>query len=85
MLHVLIDSPTSAAYRILKELAGQRGFDWAELVRRVEMSARHSPGREADFSFRDDFGHDVRLGSEMLIVLDEGLNVSMETPSPSCA
>ncbi|UCG23543.1 MAG: ATP-dependent Clp protease ATP-binding subunit [Chloroflexota bacterium] len=76
LLRVLLDSPKSAAYRILKELAAQRGFDWAELHRRVEMTARHSPGREANFTFNDDFGHDVPLGSEMLIVLDEGLAIA---------
>jgi ATP-dependent Clp protease ATP-binding subunit ClpC len=76
LLYVLLDSPTSAAYRLLKELGAQRGFDWAELVRRVEMMARHSPGREANFTFSDDFGHDVPLGSEMLIVLDEGLAIA---------
>ena len=77
LLHVLLDSPSSAAHRILKVLAGQRGFDWADLVRRVEMMARHTPGRNAQFSYTDDFGEDIPLADEMLIVLDEGRTIAL--------
>ena len=76
LLHTLLDSPQAAAHRILKELAAQRGFDWADLVRRVEMMAKHTPGRDADFSFTDDSGEDIPLADEMLIVLDEGRTIA---------
>ncbi|MGD8807164.1 MAG: ATP-dependent Clp protease ATP-binding subunit [Chloroflexota bacterium] len=76
LLHTLLASPSSAAQRILKQLASQRGFDWSDLVRRVEMMARHSAGRDADFYFTDDFGQDIPLADEMLIVLDEGRTIA---------
>ncbi len=77
LLYTLLDSPASAANRILKQLADQRGFDWPDLSRRVEMMARHTPGRNAKFTFTDDFGQDVPLAEEMLIVLDEGRTIAL--------
>ncbi|MGD2077744.1 MAG: ATP-dependent Clp protease ATP-binding subunit [Chloroflexota bacterium] len=77
LLFTLLDAPSSAAHRILKELAEQRGFDWADLVRRVEMMAKHTPGRDANFMFTDDFGKDIPLADEMLIVLDEGRTIAL--------
>jgi ATP-dependent Clp protease ATP-binding subunit ClpC len=40
------------------------------------MMARHSPGRAARFDFTDDFGKNVPLSEEMLVVLDEGLTIA---------
>src|SRR5690606_6996285 len=66
----------SAAYRILRQLAEQRGFKLRELACRVETMARHTPGRDAQFNFTDDFGKDIPLSEEMLVVLDEGLSIA---------
>jgi ATP-dependent Clp protease ATP-binding subunit ClpC len=76
LLRSFLDERESAAHQILAKLAEQRGFDWDNLSRRVEMMVRHNPGRDARFNFTDDFGHDVPLGDEMLVVLDEALSIA---------
>ena len=76
LLRIFLEEPESAAYQILQELSRQRGFDLGELTRRVEMMARHNPGRDANFNFTDDFGKDIPLADEMLVVLDEGLSIA---------
>ena len=76
LLRVFLDEKESTAHQILQELRQQRGFDWDDLVRRVEMMARHSPGRNANFYFTDDFGQEIPLAEEMLVVIDEGLTIA---------
>ena len=76
LLRIFLAEKESAAYQILSELAQQRGFELDDLQRRVEMMARHAPGRDANFTFTDDFGKDVPLSDEMLVVLDEGLSIA---------
>ena len=75
-LHTFLEERESAANQILQQLRQQRGFDWDDFSRRVEMMARHTPGRDAQFNFTDDFGKDIPLADEMLVVLDEGLSIA---------
>jgi ATP-dependent Clp protease ATP-binding subunit ClpC len=76
LLRVFLDDKESAAFKLLQQLAQQRGFSLQELVGRVEMMARHAAGRDAQFMFTDDFGKDIPLADEMLIVLDEALSIA---------
>ncbi|MCA9993649.1 MAG: AAA family ATPase [Ardenticatenaceae bacterium] len=76
LLRTFLDDATCAAGRILQQLAQQRGFKLDELTGRVETMARHSPGRDARFSYTDDFGQNVPLADEMLVILDEGLTIA---------
>jgi len=76
LLRVFLDDKESAALKLLQQLAQQRGFNMKELEGRVEMMARHAPGRDAQFMFTDDFGKDIPLAEEMLIVLDEALSIA---------
>jgi ATP-dependent Clp protease ATP-binding subunit ClpA len=76
LLRTILDKHDSVAYRILQELAKQRGFDWNDFIRRIDMMAKHTPGRDAHFSFTDDFGEDIPLAEEMLVILDEGLSIA---------
>ncbi len=76
LLRTFLDKESSAAYRILAQLAQQRGFKLDELRQRVETMARYAPGRGADFTFTDDFGASIPLAEEMLVVLDEGLSIA---------
>ncbi len=76
VLYTFLEERESAANQILQQLRQQRGFDWDDFYRRVEMSARHTPGRDAQFNFTDDFGKDIPLADEMLVVLDEGLTIA---------
>jgi ATP-dependent Clp protease ATP-binding subunit ClpC len=76
LLRLIMDEKETAAHQILQQLSRQRGFDFEDLARRVETMARHAPGRDANFTFTDDFGKDIPLSEEMLVVLDEGLSIA---------
>ncbi|MDX1412933.1 MAG: ATP-dependent Clp protease ATP-binding subunit [Candidatus Promineifilaceae bacterium] len=76
LLRLFLDERESAAYKILQQLHNQRGADLEDLVRRVEMMARSNKGRDAKFNFTDDFGHDIPLDEELLVVIDEGLTIA---------
>jgi ATP-dependent Clp protease ATP-binding subunit ClpC len=76
LLRTILDEKETAAYQILQQLGRQRGFDFDDLTRRVETMARHAPGRDARFNFTDDFGKDIPLSEEMLVVLDEALTIA---------
>lgn len=76
LLHVFLSDRESAAIQILNRLQKQRGFDMADLSRRVEMMAQHAKGRDANFSFTDNFGKDIPLAEETLVIVDEGLSIA---------
>ncbi len=76
LLRAILEDRQAGASQILHTLAQQRGFQLAELERRTEMMARHTPGRDADFLFTDDFGREIPLADEMLVVLDEALSIA---------
>jgi ATP-dependent Clp protease ATP-binding subunit ClpC len=76
LLRVFLAQKDSAAHQILKQLASKRGFDWDDLERRVGLMARTAVGRDAKFNFTDDFGKNIPLAEETLVVIDEGLTIA---------
>ena len=76
LLRAILQDQNAAAFQILKTLSDQRGFKLEELTRRTESMARLAQGRDANFNFTDDFGKNVPLAQEMLVVLDEGLSIA---------
>lgn len=76
LLHTFLQDDKLAANQLLHVLADQRGFKWADLERRIKQMARNAPGRSANFPFTDNFGKDVPLSEEMLVVIDEGLTIA---------
>lgn len=76
LLRTFLAEPKSTAHQILQQIQKQRGFDWDDLERRVEMMAHTNQGRDAKFNFTDDFGKDIPLDEEMLVVIDEGLTIA---------
>ncbi|MCB8985113.1 MAG: ATP-dependent Clp protease ATP-binding subunit [Ardenticatenaceae bacterium] len=76
LLRTFLDDQTAVAHQILRRLQKERGFDWDDLVRRVEQVTHLSKGRDAQFNFTDDFGKDYPLADETLVVLDEGLTIA---------
>ena len=76
LLRTLLDEPKSVAAQILQQMQKQRGFNLDDLTRRVEMMARTNKGRNAKFYFTDDFGKDIPLDEEMLVVIDEALTMA---------
>lgn len=76
LLRTFLDEPKSIPFQILQQLQKQRGFDLDDLTRRVEMMAHSNKGRSAKFYFTDDFGEDISLDDEMLVVIDEGLTMA---------
>ncbi len=76
LLRLFLDDSNAAAHQILQKLAKERGFKLDELRGRVETMARHALGRNANFSFTDDFGQEIPLADETLVVIDEGLTIA---------
>ncbi len=76
LLRAILDDKEAVAHKILRRLQEQRGFDWKNLAGRVKMMAKHSRGRNANFYFTDDFGQDIPLDEEMLVIVDEGLSIA---------
>ncbi len=76
LLNTFLEEKEAIANQILRRLHNQRGFDWDDFARRVSMMVQHTPGRDAAFDFTDDFGKDIPLAEEMLIVLDEALSIA---------
>ncbi|MGB1252841.1 MAG: AAA family ATPase [Candidatus Promineifilaceae bacterium] len=75
LLRVFVEEEC-AAHQILQQLREDRGFDWGDFGRRIEMMALHSPGRDANFLFTDDFGKPIKLADELLIGIDEALTIA---------
>ena len=76
LLRIFLQDQDSAAYQIVQRLHERRGADFEDLLRRVEMMARSNQGRDAKFNFTDDFGKDIPLAEEMLVVIDESLTIA---------
>ncbi|KAA3664589.1 MAG: hypothetical protein DWQ04_04970, partial [Chloroflexi bacterium] len=76
LLRVILDEKEAAAHKILQQLQKQRGFDWNDLERRVDLMTHHTKGQDAKFYFTDDFGKDTPLANEMLVVIDEGRTIA---------
>lgn len=76
LLRVILEDPNATAHQIVQQLQKERGFNMQELLNRVEMMAQSAKGRDAKFNFTDDFGKDIPLAEEMLVVIDEGLTIA---------
>jgi len=76
LLRVFLDDANTTANQLLQQLQQQRGFNFRELISRVEMMAQSAKGRDAKFNFTDDFGKDIPLSEEMLVIIDEGLTMA---------
>lgn len=71
LLNVFLQEKQSTAHQILRNLQKIRNFDWDDLARRTDTSARYNKGRDAKFFFTDDFGKDAKLDEGMLVAIDE--------------
>lgn len=76
LLRTFLAEKESTAFKILEQLRQQRPFDLNDLISRVETMSRAALGRDANFKFTDDFGKDVPLAEELLVVLDEALTIA---------
>lgn len=76
LLLAFLDDKKSAAYQILQKLSPKAGFELSALQSRAETMAKLSDGHDAHFLFTNDFGNEIPLANEMLVVLDEGLSVA---------
>ncbi len=76
LLRILLEDSNATAFQILQQLQKKRGFNMRELISRVDMMAHSAKGRDAKFNFTDDFGKDIPLADETLIVIDEGLTIA---------
>jgi ATP-dependent Clp protease ATP-binding subunit ClpC len=72
LLLAILDNETYVAHRLLARFAAERGFELGQLTRAAEDQVRTRRPADVDFDFVAHDGTRVPLGSEMLVVLDEG-------------
>jgi ATP-dependent Clp protease ATP-binding subunit ClpC len=72
LLLAFLQTPDSAAHRVLTHFAEKRGFSLSDLEKRTADQARARLGRDADFDYASATGEPIPLSTEMLVVLDEG-------------
>ncbi|HNS50964.1 MAG TPA: ATP-dependent Clp protease ATP-binding subunit [Anaerolineae bacterium] len=72
LLLAFLDGKDYAAHKVLQRCAGERAFSLEDLTRAAEDQARARQTASVDFDFVAHNGTRVALGSEMLVVLDEG-------------
>ena len=72
LLLSFLDGKEYAAHKLLKRCAGERAFSLEDLTRAAEDQARARQAASVDFDFVAQNGTRVALGSEILVVLDEG-------------
>lgn len=76
LLLAMLEDKESAAYQILTRLSQQKNVNLSTLQTTAEQMARYSDGRDAHFNFTNDFGKDIPLADELLVMLDEGLSIA---------
>ena len=76
VLLTMLEDKECGAYQILTLLSKDRGVELSVLHERAKMMAQFSDGRDAHFSFTDDFGKAIPLAEETLVALDEGLSIA---------
>ncbi|MFQ5611193.1 MAG: AAA family ATPase, partial [Anaerolineae bacterium] len=76
LLLTFVKMPDVAAHRILRQFAGQRGFNWATFEKDVAQAARERLARDVDFDYVSDSNERIPLADETLIVIDEGLTLA---------
>ncbi len=76
LLHTFLQEPKSEALQLLRLLQTERQINLDDLARRVESMANLAKGRNGRFYFTDDFGKEIPLSNEMLVVLDEAVTLA---------
>lgn len=76
LLHTFLEDPKCEAMQILRLLQKDLKINLDDLARRVESMANLSKGQNGKFYFTDDFGKEIPLSNEMLVVLDEAVTLA---------
>jgi ATP-dependent Clp protease ATP-binding subunit ClpC len=76
LLLALLDNEAYVAHGLLAHFATERGFALDQLGRDTRAQARARRAADVDFDFVAHNGRRVPLGSEMLVVLDEGRTIA---------
>ena len=86
LLSAMVTTPESAAYQLLRYFSRVQPFDWNKFVRDVDREAGdRRPVADQQLDFIDASRQRVSLGEEILIVLDEGLQLTEQSGSDKCS
>jgi len=84
LLYTYLKLPDTAAYRILRQLADQRRFNWASFEQQITRAAQERLTRDVDFDFKTDSGQKIPLGDDVLYLIDEGLTLAKARDETRC-
>ena len=73
LLYAYLKLPDTNAHQILRQLAEQRGFNWASFEETVTREAQDSIAADVDFDFIADDDKRKSLGDDVLYSIDKGL------------
>lgn len=84
LLYTYLKMPDLAAHQILRQLAEQRGLNWAAFEESVTGAARERLAPDVNFDFETDSGQKVALADDVLYLIDEGLTMAQARNETRC-
>lgn len=84
LLYACLKMPDLSAHRILRQLAEQRGFNWAAFEESVNRAAQDRLAPDVNFDFQTDGGQLIPLGDDILYLIDEGLTLAQARNETRC-
>jgi ATP-dependent Clp protease ATP-binding subunit ClpC len=85
LLLAFITTPEVEAHQLLRDFSQEKGFDWASFERDADRAAGDRQRvRDEQFDFIADNQERVSLGSEILIILDDGLTLAESLKETKC-
>ena len=76
LLYAYLKMADVRAHQILRQLAEQRGFNWASFEQNVAREAQDSLAPDVEFDFESDANQRVSLGDDVLYIIDKGLSLA---------
>lgn len=84
LLHTYLKLPEVNAHQILRQLADERGFNWATFEESIHQAAQERITRDVNFDFLTDTNQRVALGEDILYIIDEGLSLAQRRNETRC-
>jgi ATP-dependent Clp protease ATP-binding subunit ClpA len=72
LLYAFLKLPDVTAHGLLRQLAEQRGFNWASFENSITQAAQERLTADVNFDFESDAGERIPLGDDILYLIDEG-------------
>ncbi len=84
LLYTFVKNPNITAHQILRQLANQRGFNWASFEEKVTRAAENRMAVDVNFDFKTDDGQNISLSDDVLFLIDEGYTLAQARNETRC-